>query len=67
MIVKGLKAIEKHLASLSDMDRRSRPWYYEPRRHYATNPDRDESWGMNQVSDHDEDYVFDALFNVPNR
>lgn len=24
-------------------------------------------WGMNQVSDHDEDYVFDALFDVPNR
>jgi len=23
--------------------------------------------GMNTVSDHDEDYVFDALFDVPNR
>ena len=24
-------------------------------------------WGANAVSDHDEDYVFDALFDVPNR
>ena len=27
----------------------------------------DYAWGANVVGDHDEDYVFDALFDVPSR
>lgn len=54
MIIKGLKAIEKHMASLHAIDVAARPWYYES------------PGGANVVGDHDEDYLFDALYDVPN-
>ena len=48
MIIKGLPAIERHMASL-----RSKAYAWYPS-------------GSSVVGDHDEDYLIDALFDIPN-
>lgn len=42
-------------------------WLWRQKHWGHPREDREESWGANEVGDHDEDYVFDALFDVPNR
>lgn len=39
----------------------------ENMKRYLAKPPEGLAWGANVVSDFDEDYVFDALFDVPNR
>lgn len=53
MIIKGLEAIEKHMASLHAKDVLARPWMH--------------GWTDSDGYDHDEDMFYDVLFDVPNR
>lgn len=54
MFLRGLDEVNKHFAKVKE-DNLSRRY------------ERNYGWGANAVGDHDEDYVFDDLFDVPNR
>jgi hypothetical protein len=64
MIVRGLAEINEYLHKVHVANREEYYRMNPPRRarRYRIEPN-----GANNVSDHDDDYVVDALFDVPNR
>lgn len=76
MIVKGLKQIvehrnREHQKNVDEWCERKGLSPYMARevkrQYYKRNPpEREWPTGANEVGDHDEDYVIDALFDIPN-
>lgn len=67
MIVRGLNNIKDHLHSEHMKNRQE---YYRrnpPRRKWKYLGGESYIDGGNMVGEHDEDYVFDALFDTPNK
>lgn len=73
MILRGLDAIHNYLEA--EKEKNFKAWgkrhglgLIRPAFDYGDDYNwADEGWGGNVVSDHDEDYVLDALWDIPNR